>query len=525
MAWYEKAVFYHIYPLGLTGAPTQNPYGAPAHRLDAIIPWIDHIRQIGCTGLYIGPLFESVGHGYETTDYRKVDSRLGTNDDLRRFVRLCHEAGIRVILDGVFNHTGRDFFAFRDIQANRQNSRYVGWYCNVNFNGNNEYNDGFCYDNWGGYNLLAKLNLRNPEVRDYLLDAVRFWVSEFDIDGLRLDAADVLDFDFMHSLRALADGVKPEFWLMGEVIHGDYARWANGQTLHSVTNYHLHKALFSAHNDHNYFEIAHTVRRQMDMGMGRGIPLYSFVDNHDVERIATKLSNKAHLWPVYVLLYTLPGIPSIYYGSEFGIEGRKERGSDASLRPCLDLAALRARPNPCLELVTALGCVYARESALWYGDYRELQLTTTMYAFARGDLIVTVNNAGEGARFDVPADGSYVGALSGREATAEGGRLRVELGADGAEIWIPQGGGRRVYEPVRRPEPAAAARQSAADGGEWKPESAPAGKPVEAMSVEELQAAILDRLAANGPVTDRMRREVRENVYRDSLLNWVRSFR
>ena len=258
MAWYEEAVFYHIYPLGLTGAPPQNPYGEPAHRLNGLLPWIGHIRDIGCTGLYIGPLFESVGHGYETTDYRRVDSRLGDNEDLKRFVAACHDAGVRVILDGVFNHTGRDFFAFRDLREHREGSPYRDWYCNVNFWGNNEFNDGFSYDNWGGYNLLAKLNLRNPQVRDYLLDTVRMWVREFDIDGLRLDAADVLDFDFMRQLRETTDSLKADFWLMGEVIHGDYARWANDRTLHAVTNYHLHKALFSAHNDHNYFEIAHT---------------------------------------------------------------------------------------------------------------------------------------------------------------------------------------------------------------------------------------------------------------------------
>lgn len=519
MAWYEEAVFYHIYPLGLTGAPETNPYGDPVHRLDDVIPWIGHIRDLGCTGLYIGPLFESVGHGYETTDYRRVDSRLGTNDDLKRFVRLCHEAGVRVILDGVFNHTGRDFFAFRDILAYRERSRYLNWYCSVNFGGNNEYNDGFSYDNWGGYNLLAKLNLRNPEVCGYLLDAVRFWVSEFDIDGLRLDAADVLDFDFMRQLRAVTGGLKSEFWLMGEVIHGDYTRWANGNTLNSVTNYHLHKALYSAHNDHNYFEIAHTVKRQMDMGLGNSVRLYSFVDNHDVERIHTRLNVKAHFLPVHVLLYTLPGIPSIYYGSEFGIDGKKQRGSDASLRPKLDLAALTAGDNPYLGIVRALGRIYSREPALWYGGYRELQLTTTRYAFARGDLIVTVNNSAEAAEFDLPADGAYTGALSGRTAAPEGGRLRLCVDGNGGEIWIPGGRERASYEPVRP-----AIRETAPESAP-APRRAPEAKPLEQMSVEELQAEVLARLAANGPVTDRMKRDVAENVYRDSLLNWVRSFR
>ena len=354
MAWYDEAVFYHIYPLGLTGAPDQNTYEEPVHRLRSVIPWIAHIRDIGCNALYIGPLFESVGHGYETTDYRKLDSRLGTNEDLAEFVRLCHGSGIRVILDGVFNHTGRDFFAFRETRENRENSRYQHWYCNVNFWGNNSFNDGFSYDTWHGYDLLPRLNLRNPEVRDYLLDTVRFWVSEFDIDGLRLDAADVLDFEFMRSLRGLTDTLKADFWLMGEVIHGDYARWANEQTLHSVTNYHLHKALYSGHNDHNYFEIAHTVRRQIDMGITRNIRLYSFVDNHDVERIHTKLREKAHFLPVHILLYTLPGIPSVYYGSEFAIDGHKERYSDASLRPCLDLQELKSRQDTPVTLITRL---------------------------------------------------------------------------------------------------------------------------------------------------------------------------
>ena len=275
MSWYNEAIFYHIYPLGLTGAPKENDYGTPVHRLNTLLPWIDHIKEIGCTALYIGPLFESVGHGYETTDYKKLDSRLGTNKDLTNFVKACHEKGIRVIFDGVFNHTGRDFFAFKDIQKNREHSPYVNWYCNVNFGGNTEYNDGFSYENWGGYNLLVKLNQRNPEVQNYICDVIRFWVSEFDIDGIRLDAADVLDFDFMRILRHTADEVKKDFWLMGEVIHGDYSRWVNGQTLHSVTNYALHKALYSGHNDHNYFEIAHTVKYLQNMG---DLDLYNFVD-------------------------------------------------------------------------------------------------------------------------------------------------------------------------------------------------------------------------------------------------------
>lgn len=442
MAWYDEAVFYHIYPLGLSGAPKENSYGEPVHRLRDMKVWIDHIKECGFNAIYIGPLFESVGHGYETTDYKKLDSRLGDNADLKDFVATCHEKGIRVIFDGVFNHTGRDFFAFKDMKENRENSKYRDWYCNVNFWGNNEYNDGFSYDNWGGYNLLAKLNQRNPEVRDYICDVIRFWVSEFDVDGIRLDAADVLDFDFMKALRHVANEVKPEFWLMGEVIHGDYNRWANADALHSVTNYQLHKALYSGHNDHNYFEIAHTVKRLNDMG---GLKLYNFTDNHDVERIYTKLNNKKHFAPAHILSYTLPGVPSVYYGSEFGIEGRKERWSDDSLRPELHYEDYKdaVKNNPCTALIARLGKVRQEVKALSYGDYRELMLTNRQYAFSRNhegvSVVVTVNNDDSDFVMTVPVGNAdeYMGALSGEKVNVVNGNIAVNVKANSGEIWIP----------------------------------------------------------------------------------------
>ena len=599
MSWYNEAIFYHIYPLGLCGAPKQNEYGEPVHRLNTLLPWIDHIKEIGCTALYIGPLFESVGHGYETTDYRKLDSRLGDNEDLKNFVAACHEKGIKVIFDGVFNHTGRDFFAFKDIQEKRQNSPYVNWYCNVNFSGNTEYNDGFSYENWGGYNLLVKLNQRNPDVQNYICDVIRFWVSEFDVDGIRLDAADVLDFDFMKQLRRTAEDVKPDFWLMGEVIHGDYSRWVNGSTLHSVTNYALHKALYSGHNDHNYFEIAHTVKYLQNMG---DLDLYNFVDNHDVERIYTKLSNKAHFAPVHVLLYTLPGVPSIYYGSEFGIEGRKERTSDDNLRPALNLAdyADAVEKNPCTALVSALGKVRQNTPALNYGSYAELMLTNRQYAFARDldgvRVIVTVNNDDNAASMDLAAGNAaeYVGTLTGEKAAVENGRIHVTVAGNSGNIWVPAVN-MPEYKPVemnaKMPEtvdkatetakadqakeetaatvaeqnaaPASQAQETAEKANSMNetvattanssdstvnasPKAAdntaanitvsadPASansqvtvdwsKSPEDMTVEELQAGILAKMANNGPVTDQMKKTVYDNIWHDSLVNWLKSF-
>lgn len=598
MAWYDEAVFYHIYPLGLAGAPKQNDYGEPVHRLNTLLPWVDHIKEIGGSALYIGPLFESVGHGYETTDYKKLDSRLGTNEDLTAFVAYCHEQGINVIFDGVFNHTGRDFFAFKDIQANRENSQYKDWYCNVNFWGNNEYNDGFSYDNWGGYNLLVKLNQKNPAVVDYICDVIRFWVSEFDVDGIRLDAADVLDFDFMKALRRTANEVKPDFWLMGEVIHGDYSRWVNGETLHSVTNYTLHKALYSGHNDHNYFEIAHTVRRLQNMGT---LKLYNFVDNHDVERIYTKLTNKAHFAPVHVLLYTLPGVPSIYYGSEFGIEGRKEYGSDDSLRPALNIEDYKdsVKTNPCTALIAALGKVRQAVPALSYGSYDELMLTNRQFAYARDldgtRVIVSVNNDDAPAGMHLAAGNcaAYIGALSGEKVSVQDGHINITQPANSGEIWVPEGTDLNV-KPVKAQgvnventnsintniEPSSVDTEKATDmvvedtqsettkaedtkaaapkaettktasentasettAKESESESTPNAtasdnpadpetitvdwsKSPESMTVPELQAAVLAKLSGNGPVDAQMKKTVTDNIWHDSLVNWLKSFR
>lgn len=537
MAWYDEAVFYHIYPLGLTGAPKENNYGPPVHRLNSLIPWIPHIKEIGCNALYIGPLFESVGHGYETTDYKKLDSRLGDNKDLANFVKECHSQGIKVILDGVFNHTGRDFFAFQDIKKNRENSPYKDWYCNVNFSGNNEYNDGFSYENWGGYNLLAKLNQENPSVRDYICGVIRFWASEFDIDGIRLDAADVLNFGYMSALRQAANEVKPDFWLMGEVIHGDYSRWVNEGTLHSVTNYQLHKALYSAHNDHNYFEIAHTVKRLYGMGGNRpdGLKLYNFADNHDVERIYTKLNTKEHFTPVHILLYTLPGIPSIYYGSEFGIEGKKERFSDDSLRPQLELSDYKdaVTGNPCTALVSALGKIRQQSGALSYGDYKELLLTNRQYAFSRSTAndvaIVTVNNDGSDSEMTVPCGDvtEYAGALFGERVTAQNGNIHITLKPNSGEIWVPYTDGKTSAKPENIKTVNSQSMPGPAKSVPAAPkETDPAYKEAfENGKIAGLQEAIIAIMEKNGYVTEHMKKDVYENTHHDSLVNWVKSFR
>lgn len=436
--WFEEAVFYHMYPIGMTGAPRENRQEEVTHRFKELEKWLPHIASLSCTAVYIGPLFESTSHGYDTRDYKLVDRRLGDNEDFKHFVQEAHERGIKVVVDGVFNHTGREFFAFQDIQKNRENSPYCSWYKGINFGWNSPYNDGFGYEAWRNCFELVNLNYWEPKVREYILDVIGFWIDEFDIDGIRLDCADCLDFSFMEEMRRFVDGKKADFWLMGEVIHGDYSRYVKPQMLDSVTNYELHKGLYSGHNDHNYFEIAHTIRRQFDAngGIYKGLKLYSFVDNHDVDRIASKLQAPGHIFPVYTLLYTLPGIPSIYYGSEWGIQGRKEGANDDFLRPQVDLekALEQADNEELLSWVKKLGQIRAEQPALRLGRYQELLLTNRQYAFARileeEAVITAVNNDDNEAWLSIrlPLEGrKYRNLVDNEIVSEEGGMLRVKL--------------------------------------------------------------------------------------------------
>ena len=400
--WYEQAIFYHMYPLGMTGAPKTNIQTEVTDRFKELDQWIPHIHSLGCNAIYIGPLFESSSHGYDTRDYKLVDRRLGTNESFREFTKLCHENGIKVVVDGVFNHTGRKFFAFKDIQEKKWDSPYKDWYKGVNFGWQSPLGDPFGYEAWQGHFELPCLNLYNPQVKDYLFDVIRFWVNEFDIDGIRLDCANILDFNFMKEMRAKTASMKPDFWLMGEVIHGDYGRWVNPEMLHSVTNYELHKSIYSGFNDHNFFEIAHNVRRLEAIGR----QLYTFLDNHDEDRIASKLKVKEHLYPVYTCLMTLPGIPSIYYGGEWATEGRRTSTCDDDLRPCILAQKIPELNCKLTDFISKLGKIHQENEELHTGKYQELLLTNRQYAYARwgnNSLIITaLNNDDNEAILNIP---------------------------------------------------------------------------------------------------------------------------
>jgi len=377
--WFEKSVFYQIYPLGFCGAPQHND-GQTVPRIEKVAQWGEHMEKLGVDALYLSPIFDSDAHGYDTRDYRKMDCRLGTNADFKAVCQSLHARGIRVVLDGVFNHVGRGFWAFRDVQEKKWDSPYKDWF-HISFDGNSNYNDGFWYEGWEGHFELVKLNLRNPAVIDYLLDCVRFWVDEFDIDGLRLDVAYCLDKDFIRRLRSFTDGLKPEFFLVGETLHGDYNQWVGDGMLHSCTNYECYKGLWSALNSMNLFEIVHSLKRQFgpeQWTLYKGKHLFCFADNHDVTRAASVLTDPKHLPLMYGILFGMPGIPCLYYGSEWGEKADKKQG-DPALRPSFEAPEW----NELTDLLQAMAKAHRESEALCYGDFQDVVLTNKQTIFQR----------------------------------------------------------------------------------------------------------------------------------------------
>lgn len=389
--WYKESVFYQIYTLNFCGVPKIND-GVVEHRILRVNDFIDYYKELGIKAIYFNPIFSSDSHGYDTRDFRKLDERLGTNDDFKQVSKNLHDHGIKVVLDGVFNHVGRGFFAFEDVKQHRQNSCYKDWF-KIDFHGNSNYDDGFWYEGWEGHYELVKLNLDNPEVQRYLLDSISFWIKEFDIDGIRLDVAYSLPRWFMAMLKEHCRNFKDDFFLLGEVL-GDNAGYMFSEAhLDSITDYPGFKGLWSSFNSLNMFELAHTIKRNYGE-MYRGQTLLTFVDNHDVERIATKLEDKGKLPLIYGMLLALPGIPCIYYGSEWGQIGKKEQGSDDSLRP----EFTEPLPNELTDYIKKLIALRNQYPALQQGEYKELALTNKQFVFEKsyqGQRIIVALNLDE----------------------------------------------------------------------------------------------------------------------------------
>lgn len=494
--WIEKSNIYHLYPLGFCGCERFRSEAKELGkgRILKVIEWIPHLKSLNINAIYFGPIFESFEHGYDTTDYYTIDKRLGTNEEFSQVCEELHKNGIRVILDGVFNHVGREHFAFKDLQQNGYNSRYKDWFSGVNFGGRSPYGDNFSYDGWNGCYNLVKLNLYNNEVVEYLFGAVKMWIEKWNIDGIRFDAADCLTDDFIRRIHTMTRSIRSDFWLMGEIIHGQYNRWASPDMFDCVTNYQCYKGIYSSHNDRNYFEIAHSIEYQN--GQYGNLYMYNFLDNHDVSRLMSVLNDPARVECCYTMMYGMYGVPSIYYGSEFGIYGAKGHGADADMpvRPCLDLNNIPDRNDELLKHISALGAIRLSSPAIQSGSYSKMELRNQTFSFKRekdGEEIYILLNISDGDytfRFNTKYS-KLVDRLTGK--TFNGGNAEIcvpknksMIIADGSaavEIPEPEIIEVKVETPVAKPAPVA----------EIKEEPAPKNNGVVGIGVPEGRKIVL----------------------------------
>ncbi len=405
-SWTDSVIWWQVYPFGFVGAEQQAlPPDSPVrHRLPMLLPWLDYLVELGCNGLALGPVFASETHGYDVTDHFRIDPRLGDDADIDELIEACHSRGIRVLFDGVFNHVGRAHAGFIDVQRRRQDSDHARWF---HIEWDSPGHDGFGYRTFEGHGALVALNHDEPAVAHYVVDVMTHWLDR-GIDGWRLDAAYEVPLPFWRTVTTRVRERFPDVWFVGEVIHGDFPTWVLDGGLDSVTQYELWKSIWSSLNDGNFFELSWTLERHRDFCEVFS-PL-TFVGNHDVTRIASKLTDPDTLPHALVLLFTLPGVPSIYYGDEQGFRGVKQdrEGGDDEVRPSFPATPERLSRvgEPIFGLHQELIGLRRRES--WLGSGR-LEVATLnneqlSYRVTGGDddaVLVLLNVADEPFDFDV----------------------------------------------------------------------------------------------------------------------------
>lgn len=408
--WARRAVFYQIYPLGFLDAPPRNDRRSdPVPRLAELRNWYDHIINLGVTAIYFCPVFESLSHGYDTVDFFSIDRRLGDTHLFREIVDELHELGLRVILDGVFNHTGREFFAFQDILQNGRDSQYVDWYF-INWGSDSSYRDGFAYDCWENHQSLPRLNLDRPDTRNYIFEVARMWLGDVGMDGWRLDVAYEIDPGFWWEFRRVCKAAKPDCFLLGELIHGDYRKWVAPDLLDSGTNYQLHKAILGSFNDKNFWELKAVMERALhpEWGVFADLTLFNFLGNHDVTRILSELKDPRYFYPALIFLMTAPGIPCLYYGDEVGMHGRKKDGDRVLRRPMLLPDEVWPDKERNIYRETArLAAIRKQHPSLLYGRYAALNAGRTIFSFlrqyVRETAIIAINSGDKPVALSVPA--------------------------------------------------------------------------------------------------------------------------
>jgi glycosidase len=337
VTWVEHSVWWHVYPLGFTGAPVREPdlTPPPTPRLDQLSAWLDHAVALGANGLLLGPVFASTSHGYDTVDHLAIDPRLGDDEAFDRLVAACRARGLRLVLDGVFNHLGAAHPLVTRALGEGPEGELADWF-RIDWSAPG----GPRPDVFEGHSGLVELNHGSPAVARFVADVMTHWLDR-GVDGWRLDAAYRVPAAFWAGVLPAVRERHPDAWFVGEVLHGDYAAYVRDSTLDSVTQYELWKAIWSSLAEKNFWELDWALRRHATF-VETFLP-QTFVGNHDVTRIASKVGADASVLALVVLM-TVGGVPSVYYGDEWGLPGVKEDrlGGDDAIRPAFDAARATA---------------------------------------------------------------------------------------------------------------------------------------------------------------------------------------
>ncbi|NLI19096.1 MAG: DUF3459 domain-containing protein [Actinomycetales bacterium] len=343
MDWTSSVIWWHCYPLRFVGAE-ERAITTTEHRFDHLANWLDHAQQLGCDGLLLAPVFDSVSHGYDTLDYYRIDPRLGDDADFDEFMRQAKVRGMRVVLDGVFNHVSREHEIVRRALAAGEDSPEGRWL---------KWDAGFPYCFEGNLDLV-ELNLAHPPVADYIADVMIHWLDR-GADGWRLDAAFAPGADVWRPILDRVRAVHPDVWILAELLTTDYLDFAARAGVDSVTQYELWKGIWSSLKEQNLHELAWSLKRHVTF-VEQFRP-QTFIGNHDVTRIRSNVGDDRHLGHAVALLMTLPGIPSVYAGDEFGFTGVKEDrpGGDDAMRP-----AFPRTPDELADAMPELQEVYRR---------------------------------------------------------------------------------------------------------------------------------------------------------------------
>jgi len=393
-AWARRAVFYHINPFGFLGAPPKNDLSGPVEpRLADLRAWYDHITGLGIDAICLGPVFQSLSGGRDVVDYLTVDRRLGDVDLLKQIVSELHERGVRVILDGGFHHTSRTFFAFRDLCHHKRDSRYAEWYL-VDWSADGGHHDGFSYACGEENEELPRLNLDNADVRRHIFDAARYWLGEVGVDGWRLASAYDISPGFWWEFRRVCKTTRPDCFLLGELMHGDYRAHVAPDLLDSGTNYEGSVAVARSLVERSYCELQAVSERawHSEWGVYKDLVLINSLGSGDTPRILAQVKEAAHVYPALIYLMTAPGIPCLYYGDEVGL-----RGDPHAPMPAPD-SEWPDRERGLYDMMRRLIAIRKNHPALMFGDFSALAADDPAFAYLRrldAHCAVIILNAGD----------------------------------------------------------------------------------------------------------------------------------